>query len=604
MATFDKEIKSNRLLQSKRYTIAQYDGQEAYTRVLDLNASEIYIQQDALPTGSLPYSGSTQNGLYITSGSVDIARYFYRILLTPSNVTVSGGSKYNTYFTISGSAGSAVSPQVIQSDQLTNFVSNKYLAAADAAKGAEDDPPGYNIVLVNGSSVVSANDYQFDYKTGVVQFVSDSVSPSTGDSLYLTGYQYVGQTLDSFVAALSGSSSGGTGGIFVLTGSAYSTTNDVTVTGSFQTKGDLNITNDTTQVQVGSTTKDLYLSSRTSGTASLFSSLGKVSVNSVGGKVELGSSATTTELLGSNIYIGNNPLQTIRISGSLDISGSITGVPGLINELTSSYALTASYALQALTASYAISASHEIIKEISSSHADFADTASLAYTANSASYEETSQTASYVLNSISSSYSDFALTASYAFSASVEIIKEISSSHANFADTASLAYTADTASYVNPLHQNVILTGSLKITGSTSTDPIIINDGGDDLEGVVFIITGSTSISRDLFIGDDLTVTDDLTVGNDTYLGNNVSTDVVTISGSILQTGSINLEGKLQIDIKNLSLDDIFLIKSASIDAVSVNNQGVFVLGEMETPPTPVAGGIFYSSSAFFMGIG
>ncbi len=111
-------------------------------------------------------------------------------------------------------------------------------------------------------------------------------------------------------------------------------------------------------------------------------------------------------------------------------------------------------------------------------------------------------------------------------------------------------------------------------------------------------------ISRDLFIGDDLTVTDDLTVGNDTYLGNNVSTDVVTISGSILQTGSINLEGKLQIDIKNLSLDDIFLIKSASIDAVSVNNQGVFVLGEMETPPTPVAGGIFYSSSAFFMGIG
>ncbi len=604
MATFDKEIKSNRLLQSKRYTIAQYDGQEAYTRVLDLNASEIYIQQDALPTGSLPYSGSTQNGLYITSGSVDIARYFYRILLTPSNVTVSGGSKYNTYFTISGSAGSAVSPQVIQSDQLTNFVSNKYLAAADAAKGAEDDPPGYNIVLVNGSSVVSANDYQFDYKTGVVQFVSDSVSPSTGDSLYLTGYQYVGQTLDSFVAALSGSSSGGTGGIFVLTGSAYSTTNDVTVTGSFQTKGDLNITNDTTQVQVGSTTKDLYLSSRTSGTASLFSSLGKVSVNSVGGKVELGSSATTTELLGSNIYIGNNPLQTIRISGSLDISGSITGVPGLINELTSSYALTASYALQALTASYAISASHEIIKEISSSHADFADTASLAYTANTASYVETAQTASYVLNAISSSYSDFALTASYAFSASVEIIKEISSSHANFADTASLAYTADTASYVNPLHQNVILTGSLKITGSTSTDPIIINDGGDDLEGVVFIITGSTSISRDLFIGDDLTVTDDLTVGNDTYLGNNVSTDVVTISGSILQTGSINLEGKLQIDIKNLSLDDIFLIKSASIDAVSVNNQGVFVLGEMETPPTPVAGGIFYSSSAFFMGIG
>ena len=209
MATFDKEIKSNRLLQSKRYTVANFDGQEAFTRVLDLNASEIYIQQDLIPTGSLPYSGSSGDGKYITSGSFDIARYFYRLRLTPSNVTVSGGSKFNTFFTISGSDGSSLSPQLVNKDQLTNFLSNKYLAAADAAKGAEDDPPGYNVVLVNGSSVVSANDYQFDYKTGVVQFVSDSVSPSTSDSLFLTGYQYVGQTLDSFVAALSGSSGGG-----------------------------------------------------------------------------------------------------------------------------------------------------------------------------------------------------------------------------------------------------------------------------------------------------------------------------------------------------------------------------------------------------------
>jgi hypothetical protein len=45
-------------------------------------------------------------------------------------------------------------------------------------------------------------------------------------------------------------------------------------------------------------------------------------------------------------------------------------------------------------------------------------------------------------------------TASYAYSASYEIIKEVSSSH------------ADTASYVNPLHQDVQLTGSLNISGS------------------------------------------------------------------------------------------------------------------------------------------
>ncbi len=65
-----------------------------------------------------------------------------------------------------------------------------------------------------------------------------------------------------------------------------------------------------------------------------------------------------------------------------------------------------------------------------------------------------------------------AISASYATSASHEIIKEISSSHANFADTASLAYSAntasyaETASYVNTLNQDVNITGSLNTTGS------------------------------------------------------------------------------------------------------------------------------------------
>tara|TARA_R110002074_G_scaffold400209_2_gene595179 strand:- start:6 stop:1010 length:1005 start_codon:yes stop_codon:yes gene_type:complete len=53
----------------------------------------------------------------------------------------------------------------------------------------------------------------------------------------------------------------------------------------------------------------------------------------------------------------------ITLSGSLVVTGSITGQPGVVN------ALTASYAVQALT---------EITKEVSSSHANFADTASFA----------------------------------------------------------------------------------------------------------------------------------------------------------------------------------------------------------------------------------
>ena len=86
----------------------------------------------------------------------------------------------------------------------------------------------------------------------------------------------------------------------------------------------------------------------------------------------------------------------ISLSGSFNMTGSINGEPTVINPLTASYAMTASYALNALSASYAVSASHEIIKEVSSSHADFADTASYVETAQTASYVETAQTASFV----------------------------------------------------------------------------------------------------------------------------------------------------------------------------------------------------------------
>jgi len=223
MATFNKEIKSNRLLQGTRYTIAQFDGQEAFTSVLDLNASEIYTQEEALPTTGLPYSGSEQDNQTILSGSDIIARYYYRMRLTPSDVAVDSNSKYNTWFTISGSDGTAVTPQLIQTDQVTQWISNKYLAASNASFVAESTDPttvGYKVVLsknvgsdnAEAADPLSVNDYQFDYKTGVVQFVSDSVSPSKTDYIYLSGYVYEGQTLDQFISSGSSGGEGTPGG--------------------------------------------------------------------------------------------------------------------------------------------------------------------------------------------------------------------------------------------------------------------------------------------------------------------------------------------------------------------------------------------------------
>jgi hypothetical protein len=218
MATFNKEIKSNRLLQGTRYTIAQFDGQEAFTSVLDINASEIYTQEAALPTSSLPYSGSTQDGLFIQSASADIARYYYRLKMSPGNVVES--SKYQTWFAISGSDGNSVDPQLVQDDQLTQWISNKYLAAEDAAKQAEaaEGQAGYKVVVSinstdNASTAepTSQNNYQFDYKTGVVQFTSTGVAPNVTGSVYITGYVYMGQTLNEFISS-GGSGGGGTPG--------------------------------------------------------------------------------------------------------------------------------------------------------------------------------------------------------------------------------------------------------------------------------------------------------------------------------------------------------------------------------------------------------
>jgi len=206
MATFSKEIKSNRLLQSKRYTRASADSQEAFTRVIDLNASEIYSQESLLPTSSLPYSGSSQNGSFLTGtdGSTTIAEYYYRLRLTPDNV--GNGS----YFALATPL-SNIDPQTVQSDQIVDWLSNKYLDPAIAATtNAESTPVGYTVQVTNGSTpggaiAVSPNDYQFDYKSGVLQFLATPPS----NNIYLSGYVYQGRTLASdATTGYSGSFSG------------------------------------------------------------------------------------------------------------------------------------------------------------------------------------------------------------------------------------------------------------------------------------------------------------------------------------------------------------------------------------------------------------
>jgi hypothetical protein len=91
---------------------------------------------------------------------------------------------------------------LIASGQQTSFISPKYSEVSLANANTEDGTPGYGVRVykststdsgsLGGGDVVSGNDYQFDYKTGVLQFESALTSSQI---VYMSAYQYVGTTL-------------------------------------------------------------------------------------------------------------------------------------------------------------------------------------------------------------------------------------------------------------------------------------------------------------------------------------------------------------------------------------------------------------------------
>ena len=195
----DQTKKSNRLLGSRRFTSdALNTSQEAFQSVLDIRANEIFTEANLIPTSSLPFSGSSQQrSLFSTQGS-SVLKYYFRHRLTRSNVA----NDVFFFLVPTGSAG-GVTPQLIQDGQETSFVSPKYSLSSLANANTEDSTPGYNVKVFKSTStdsgslgsgdVVSANDYQFDYKTGVLQFESALASNL---KVYMTAYQYTGKTLD------------------------------------------------------------------------------------------------------------------------------------------------------------------------------------------------------------------------------------------------------------------------------------------------------------------------------------------------------------------------------------------------------------------------
>ena len=252
--------KAIRLLGSRRYTSGDLTtAQESFTSVLDVNTSEIYSQQDKIPSTGLPFSGSADQYSVYQTGGFNILKYWYRHPLTKSNV-----DRDVWFFVNPSGSNDGITPQLISSNQQTNFTSNKYSDVSLANAVAEDITPGYNVVVykstttdsssLSGGDKVSTNDYQFDYKTGVLQF--DANKPGASDRIYMTAYQYVGKTIDTTIIGVAGDSP------FRATGSYFSTgqLNDLRISGSLLISGSLVVKGSTIMDSLDTDTKTLVVS--------------------------------------------------------------------------------------------------------------------------------------------------------------------------------------------------------------------------------------------------------------------------------------------------------------------------------------------------------
>ena len=100
---------------------------------------------------------------------------------------------------------------------------------------------------------------------------------------------------------------------------------------------------------------------------------------------------------------------------------------------------------------------------------------------------------------------------------------------------------------------SLVVSGSLIVTGSTAANPTIINPGGNDLEGKVFIVTGSSAITRDLTVGDDFTVKDETKLEKEVKIGyqsgeTNYGVDYqLNVTASQGSSYSANFDGDLLI---------------------------------------------------------
>ena len=78
----------------------------------------------------------------------------------------------------------------------------------------------------------------------------------------------------------------------------------------------------------------------------------------------------------------------------------------------------------------------------------------------------------------------------------------------------------------------------------------------------------------------------------------------VTVTGSLEVTGSLGVTGSVEFKTE-VGGTDFFIIKSGSVDNLKVNGEGIvqfFAYADNFTP-TAVLGGMYFTTSSFFVGL-
>jgi hypothetical protein len=374
--SYNSANRSERLLQNRRFTTDDLTlSQEAFTSVLDLNSSELYTQTQYIPySGSiLPFSGSSQSGLIVSASVVSpgispnlpILKYHYRKKLKAAG----DGFQEVYYFTTSDPSSptnGVNSDQLIAADQQVNFISPKYIRPNDSSFSTEANPPGYKVVVYKSTSATAAGvtesaisdaNYVFDYKTGVLTWLA-SQAPSATQYVYITVYQYVGETLNTQLTSISGSLATLTTAVnnsstSQIANGAYSVS--VNANGNINANGNLYVTGSVNATQgfsgsfSGSFFGDgsnltgiastLYVSGSNGGVATVALQTQTLSILGTAGEIETsGSGQTITIGLPDSVIINQN----LTVGGNVTINGTTTVVNTINTSVTDQFILLAS----------------------------------------------------------------------------------------------------------------------------------------------------------------------------------------------------------------------------------------------------------------------